>query len=99
MTNSKLLDKLKALTKNADNADKEHIKKLHKVLKKLKKRQQKLAEDLKEVDNDSGRQNIEQEINVLRLQRQKGVEVYKQLKKERRERKDHEKNETVTKSD
>ena len=99
MTNSKLLDKLKALTKNADNADKEHIKKLHKVLKKLKKRQQKLAEGLKDVDKDHDRQKVEQEINVLRLQRQKGAEVYKQLKKERRERKDHEKNEPVTKSD
>jgi hypothetical protein len=92
MTNSKLLDKLKALTKNADKADKEHIKKLHKVLKKLKKQQHKLAESLKEVDSDSGRQKIEQEINVLQLQRQKGVEVYKQLKKERRERKEHENN-------
>jgi hypothetical protein len=92
MTNSKLLDKLKALTKNADSADKEHIKKLHKVLKKLKKQQHKLAESLKEVDSDSGRQKIEQEINVLQLQRQKGVEVYKQLKKERRERKEHENN-------
>ena len=90
MTNSKLLDKLKALTKNADNADKEHIKKLHKVLKKLKKQQHKLADSLKEVDSDSGRQKIEQEINVLQLQRQKGVEVYKQLKKERRERKEQE---------
>jgi hypothetical protein len=83
MTNSKLLDKLKALTKNADNANKEHIRKLHKVLKKLKKRQQTLAESLNDVHNDHDRQKVEQEIKVLRLQRQKGVEVYKQLKNER----------------
>jgi hypothetical protein len=85
MTNSKLLDKLKALTKNADNANKEHIRKLHKVLKKLKKRQQTLAESLKDIDSDHDRQKVEQEIKVLRLQRQKGVEVYKQLKKERKD--------------
>jgi hypothetical protein len=85
MTNSKLLDKLKALTKNADNANKEHIRKLHKVLKKLKKRQQTLAESLKNADNGHDRQKIEQEIKVLRLQRQKGVEVYKQLKRERKD--------------
>ena len=84
MTNSKLLDKLKALTKNAENADKEHIKKLHKVLKKLKKRQHQLADGLKDIDNDHDREKFEQEINVLRLQRQKGVEVYKQLKKARK---------------
>lgn len=91
MTNSKLLDKLRALTQNADNADKEHIKKLRKVLHKLKKRQHKLADDLKDLDSDHDRQKIEQEIKVLQLQRQKGAAVYKQLKKAREERKKSEK--------
>lgn len=85
MKNSKLLDKLKALTKDADNTNKEHIKKLHKVLKKLKKRQQMLAASLENMDSSDERQKVEQEIKVLQLQRQKGVEVYKQLKKERKE--------------
>ena len=85
MKNSKLLDKLKALTKDADNTNKEHIKKLHKVLKKLKKRQQMLAASLEHMDSSDERQKVEQEIKVLQLQRQKGVEVYKQLKKERKE--------------
>lgn len=84
MTNSKLLDKLKALTRNADHANKEHIKQLHKVLKKLKKRQQTLAASLEDIDNTHDRKKVEQEIKVLRLQRQKGVEVYKELKKERK---------------
>ena len=85
MKNSKLLDKLKALTKNTDNTNKEHIKKLHKVLKKLKKRQQMLAASLENMDSSDERQKVEQEIKVLQLQRQKGVEIYKQLKKERKE--------------
>jgi hypothetical protein len=87
MTNAKLLDKLRALTKNADSADKEHIKKLRKVLDKLKKRQRKLADGLEDLDSDHERQKVEQEIMVLRLQRQKGVDIYKQLKKEREARK------------
>jgi Zn-dependent M16 (insulinase) family peptidase len=84
MTNRKLLDKLKALTKGAEQADKEHIKKLRKVLKKLKKRQRELSDALGETDNDCDRQKIDQEITVLRLQRLKGLEVYKKLKEERK---------------
>jgi hypothetical protein len=80
MTNAKLLEKLRNLTKNTEKADKEHIKKLRKVLHKLKKRKQKLADDLKEVGDDHDRQRIEQEIEVLQLQRKKGVEIYKRLK-------------------
>lgn len=87
MATSKLLEKLRALLQNPDKADKEHIKKLGKVLKKLKKRQQKLAEQLQHLDGDDDRQKIEQEIEVLRLQRHKGVEVYKRLKEAREERK------------
>ena len=85
MTNSKLLEKLRNLTKNASNVDEEHIKKLRKVLHKLKKRQQKLADERQEAENEHDRQKIDQEIEVLTLQRKKGVEVYKQLKKEHKE--------------
>ena len=88
MTSAKLLEKLRALTKNADHADKEHIKKLRTVLRKLKKRQHKLADELKELDSDHDFQKLEQEIKVLQLQRQKGVEVYKKLKKQREERRE-----------
>ena len=86
MKSAKLLEKLRNLTNDTEKVDKEHIKKLRKVLHKLKKRQQKLADDLQEVDDDQDRQRIEQEIEVLQLQRKKGVDVYKRLKKEREER-------------
>ncbi|MCB1688543.1 MAG: hypothetical protein KDI33_08660 [Halioglobus sp.] len=88
MTSAKLFEKLRSLTRDAKNVDKEHIKKLRKVLRKLKKRQQKLAEECEAAANDHDRQKIEQEIEVLKLQRTKGVEVYKRLKKERKERKE-----------
>lgn len=87
MTNNKLLDKLKTLTKNTKATDKEHIKKLRKVLDKLKKRQLKLKADRKDTKGSKDRQKIEQEIEVLQLQRQKGVKVYKRLKKKRDENK------------
>ena len=85
MTNGKLVEKLRNLTNNANNVDKEHIKKLRNVLRKLKKRQHKLADQRQEAENDHDRQKIDQEIEVLQLQRTKGVEVYKRLKKEREE--------------
>lgn len=87
MTNSKLLERLKDLTRRTDKVDKEHIKALRKVLRKLKKRQQKLADERLEVESDRERQKIDQEIQVIQFQRSKGVEIYKRLKKEREERK------------
>lgn len=80
MKNAKLFKKLRKLITNTDNSDKEHIEKLRKVLHKLKKRQRKLAEHLQNIDSETERQKIEQEIEVLKLQRKKGVAVYKQLK-------------------
>ena len=85
MKNAKLIEKLRKLIKNRNNIDEEHIEKLRKVLRKLKKRQHKLADERQEAQNDHDRQKIDQEIEVLKLQRKKGVEIYKQLKKERGE--------------
>ena len=82
MTNAKLFEKLRNLIERADDADKQHIKKIRKVLHKLKSRQRKLEADLEEIEGEHERQKIEQEIQVIQLQRQKGVEVYKQLKQD-----------------
>ena len=90
MTNTKLLEKLKNLTKNTTNVDDEHIKQLRKVLRKLKKRKHKLADAREEAENDHERLKIDQEIEVLHLQRKKGVEIYKRLKKEREDNNDTE---------
>lgn len=82
MKNAKLLEKLRNLINNANNVDEEYIKRLRKVLRKLKKRQQKLVDERQNAENDHDRQKIDQEIEVLQLQRKKGVEEYKRLKKE-----------------
>lgn len=80
MTNAKLFEKLGALLEIGDDADKKHIKKLRKVLQKLKKRQKELVASLQGVEDKHERRKIEQEIEVLKLQRSKGVKVYKRLK-------------------
>ena len=84
MANTRLFAKLRALVEDATNADKKHLKKLRKVLRKLKERQKVLRNRLEEVDNPEERRKIEQEIAVITLQRGKGAEVYKQLKRARK---------------
>ena len=80
MTNAKLFKKLSALLENSKDADKKHIKKLRKVLQKLKKSQKALYAGLDEIEDEHERRKIKQDIEVLKLQRKKGVKVYKELK-------------------
>ncbi len=87
MTNTKLFEKLRGLIENADNADKKHIKKIRKVLHKLRDRQRKLEHSLEDIDSEHERQKVEQDIQVIQLQRQKGAEVYRQLKQDLEDRK------------
>jgi rubrerythrin len=84
MTSTRLFAKLRALIEDTTNTDKKHIRKLRKVLRKLKDRQNTLRESLEETDNPQERRKIEQELEVLNLQRSKGAEVYKQLKQARK---------------
>jgi phage shock protein A len=80
MTNEKLFEKLSALLESEVDADKKHIKKLRKVLQKLKKKQKELHAKLEQIDEEHERRKIKQDIEVLKLQRKKGVKVYKELK-------------------
>ncbi|RLA47095.1 MAG: hypothetical protein DRR04_04805 [Gammaproteobacteria bacterium] len=80
MTNDKLFEKLSALLEVEDDTDKKHIKKLRKVLQKLKKRQKELHASLDQIEDEHERRKIKQNIEVLKLQRKKGVGVYKELK-------------------
>ena len=84
MTNARLFAKLHALIDDATHADKKHIRKLRKVLRKLKGRQHDLRDSLEGTDNLPEQRKIEQGIEVITLQRSKGVEIYKQLKRARK---------------
>ena len=80
MTNEKLFEKLGILLATKDDADQKHIKKLRKVLQKLKKSQKVLMASLDDIEGEHERRKITREIEVLKLQRKKGVKVYKELK-------------------
>jgi predicted nucleic acid-binding Zn-ribbon protein len=81
MTTPELLKKLRKLTADVGSADKKHIKKLRKVLHKLKSKQHKLQEELEASTNERDARKLGQEIEVLKLQREKGVVAYKLRKK------------------
>ena len=80
MTNAKLFKKLSALIEKNENADQKHIKKLRKVLHKLKKREKELRASLDDIEAQHEKRKVMQEIEVLELQRKKGIAVYKRLK-------------------
>ena len=84
MTNARLFARLRSLMEDATSADKKHIKKIRKVLRKLKERQADLRENLDNAVSIEERRKIEQEIEVITLQRVKGQEVYRKLKKARK---------------
>lgn len=80
MRNEKLFEKLGNLLETSEKADKKHIKKLRKILLTLKENQKALRLDLHRAEEEHERRKILQEIEVLKLQRKKGVKVYKDLK-------------------
>ena len=80
MTNEKLLERLSALLEPKADVDKKHIKKLRKVLQKLKNNQKELTAKLEQIDDEQEMRKLKQEIEVLKLQRKKGVKIYKELK-------------------
>lgn len=88
MTNTKLFDKLRSLMAKTERADKKHIKKLRKVLHKLKDRQRELQEKLEKSESPQEQAKIQQEIDIIKLQRGKGAEVYQRVKQERQARKE-----------
>lgn len=88
MTNAKLFDRLRSLMEKAEHADKKHVKKLRKVLHQLKDRQKELQQSLEETSDAEKQARIRQEIDVIRLQRSKGAEVYQAIKSDRKARKE-----------
>ncbi|MEP1472443.1 MAG: hypothetical protein ABJK20_17100 [Halieaceae bacterium] len=79
----KHLDKLSRLLGQDDGIDRDQLKKLRKVLKALKSDQEKLQAKLAEAEGEHERRKLGQKLEVIRLQREKGVEVYRTLKASR----------------
>ncbi len=83
MKSKKLLEKLNKLSGLGDDADKKEIKKLRKVLHALKDKQEHLKEKLETAEGEHERRKIQQQLEVIKRQREKGVDVYKNLKARR----------------
>ena len=83
MKSKKLLQKLNSLMGLNETADQAQVKQLREVLKSLKKRQDELKDKLESADAEQERRNLQQKIDVIQLQREKGVKVYKKLKEAR----------------
>ncbi|PLW70721.1 hypothetical protein [Pseudohalioglobus lutimaris] len=85
MKRKKLLKKLSDLLTIGTEADKDEVGKLRDVLKALKVKQADLQEELESVQGDHERRKISKQIEVIRRQREKGIEVYKSIKEARQQ--------------
>ncbi len=80
MKRKKLLEKLNTLLSASNKPDAEQVRKLRKVLKALKEKQNHLQAELAEAEGEHERRKLTNQIEVIRRQREKGVEVYKSIK-------------------
>lgn len=79
----KLLNKLKDLLSAERKAQLKKYASLKKVLKALRVEKTRLEEKLAKVSDENERQEIENRLKIISVQRKKGLKVLKELKKER----------------
>ena len=81
MKTMKLIEKLGKLMQRPPEEAK--LKKLRKTIKALKDKQEELEEKLKRTRGKHSRERLQQKIDVLRAQRRKGADLYRELKASR----------------
>ncbi|MBL6987181.1 MAG: hypothetical protein ISR72_09125 [Methylobacter sp.] len=79
----KLLHKLQAFFDTNTHKKREHIEELKKILLKLKKKERKITHSLEQTDDECLIKHYQTELEIIRVQRKKGIEVL-QLLKERK---------------
>jgi len=77
----KLLHKLQAFFDTEKHRKRQHIQELKKVLRKLKKKERKITHALQQADDDCLIRHYQTELEIIRVQRKKGIEVLHHLKK------------------
>ena len=80
----KLLDKLKGILSAERHAQLEKYSSLKKVLKALRVEKSRLKKELAESSDENERQDLATRLKVISAQRNKGLTVLKELKKERK---------------
>lgn len=84
MKKEKLLHKLQAFFDTDTHKKRQHIKELKKILIKLKKKERKIAHALLQTDADCLIKQYQTELEIIRVQRKKGIEVLQQLKERKK---------------
>lgn len=79
----KLLQKLQAFFDTDKHKKRQHIEELKRILLKLKKKERKIAHALLQADEDCLKKHYQTELEIIRVQRTKGIEAL-QLLKERK---------------
>lgn len=80
----KLLYKLQAFFNTDKHKKRQDIEELKRVLLKLKKKERKIAHTLQQTDDCGLRKHYQTELNIIRIQRKKGIEVLQQLKERKK---------------
>ncbi|WP_340123088.1 hypothetical protein [Methylobacter svalbardensis] len=75
----KLLHKLQAFFDTDKHKKRQHIDELKKILLKLKKKERKITDTLQQTDDDCLTKHYQTELEIIRAQRKKGIEVLQQL--------------------
>ena len=79
MKTKKLLERLAEFTSNKGSKKRKECEAMKELLKTLKKRQKKLEEQL-EGESGDRKKRLRSKIKVIRAQRKKGIEHYKELR-------------------
>lgn len=76
----KLLHKLRDFFDSDNRKKRQHIEELKKILLKLKKKERKITHALQQTDDERLKKHYQTELEIIRVQRKKGIEVLQQLK-------------------
>lgn len=80
MKTPKLLRKIQEFIDSDIKQQREHMKSVKEILKKLKKKQTSYKEKLALEKDVETRKQLQKELDIIFVQRKKGLKVYKELK-------------------
>ncbi|HEY8218695.1 MAG TPA: hypothetical protein VIF86_01205 [Methylobacter sp.] len=76
----KLLHQLQALFDTEKHKKRHHIQELKKILLKLKKKERTITQALQQANDNCLKRHYQTELEIIRVQRKKGIEVLHHLK-------------------
>ncbi len=80
MNTEKFLHQLQAFFDTDSHKKRQYIQAMKKTLIKLKKKERKIAQTLLQADDDCLIKLYQTELEIIRVQRKKGIEVLQQLR-------------------